>query len=211
MARINIEDSLYKDGRFTELCIQLKSKWAALGALFEAWAFAQDFVEIENPTGLVLIEDWKKRKICDLILDVGLADIRDDKIYMRGAEEQFHWLVEAKIKGRKGGQAQHSPTKPSLSSTNLSPSSAKPLPLYSPSSSKENNYNSLRAKSGPEEVARRIQAGIQLHGPDDREGLRKYVGNEIFEKIAKGCGWAAIRELRRDSFTLMNISKMLGG
>lgn len=147
MARINIEDSLYKDGRFTELCIKLEAKWTALGALLEAWTLAQDFVTIENPEGLAPLEIWKKRKICDLIIEVGLGEVRGDQVYLCGAKEQFNWLVQAKIKGKKGGQAQ---LKPSLAQLNPSSSPTNPLPLYSSSLKEIQEEESAPARDEPQ-------------------------------------------------------------
>lgn len=132
MARLNIEDSLYRDNRFTELCIKFGSKRTALGALVEAWSLAQDYVTIDNPKGLILIDDWKKQRIADEIIDVGLAIIDSDMVYILGAEKQFAWLVAAQIKGKKGGiskakklLAEASPANPSLAQL----SSAYPLTL----------------------------------------------------------------------------------
>jgi len=129
LARINIEDSLYKDGRFTDLCIKLGSKWAALGALVEAWSFAQSFVTPENPSGKVSLDQWNRHRICNDIVAVGLAEILDDEVTMSGALEQFKWLVTAKIKGSKGGLAKANKTAEEPSSASPSSSSGNPLPL----------------------------------------------------------------------------------
>lgn len=129
LARINIEDSLYRDGRFTDLCIKLGSKWAALGALVEAWTFAQSFVTIENPKGTIPKDHWERHRICNEIIAVGLAEISGDQVVMSGALNQFAWLVTAKIKGAAGGSAKANKTAKGGSSAKPSSSPAYPLTL----------------------------------------------------------------------------------
>lgn len=105
MARINIEDSLFKDKRFFNLCLKLGSRQAGIGAIVEAWMLAQSFVEIENPKGLVSIEKWHEQEICKEIVECNLAKIIGNNIEVEGADKSFLWLVDAKIKGKKGGDA----------------------------------------------------------------------------------------------------------
>lgn len=206
MARINIEDSLYRDGRFIKLCIKLGNKWTALGALIEAWALAQTYVNIEDPCGLIPLIDWGKKEICQAIIDVGLAEIRDDRVYMRGAAEQFHWLWERKIAGRKGGlataklQLSYSKSKQNVPSSSFSFSSSK-------------NINTNTAKSGPDSgsgtVAKRILEGIKKFGPSESDKLKQYVGVPAFDKVSHSVGWQYVRELKRDGWTLKNIERIL--
>ena len=202
MPRINIEDSLYLDGRFTELNIILKSKWAALGALIEAWSFAQRSVEIDNPCGLVSVLDWKKRKLCDHIINVGLAEIRGDKIYLCGAQKEFAWLVSTKIKGQKGGLAKASSAKPGLSPS-------KPLPLPLPLPLRNNTNTRIEEKFGNGEVAKRILLGIKKYGPDDYEKLRDFVSVPVFDKVRNSVGWSHVRGLKSDQWTIKNIIDIL--
>lgn len=201
MARINLEDSIYKDGRFIDLCIKLGSKWTALGAIVEAWAFAQDFVEIENPCGIAPLEDWKKKKICDAIIDVDLAEIRGNSIYVRGSEHQFKWLVDAKVKGKKGGDAKASTAKPSHTPAKLG------LPSSSSSSSKELIHKSAL---NAEAEAKKCLDAIQRFGPHESKSIREFVGDELFVRVQSKIGWQAIREMKRDTWTLKNITNQLG-
>lgn len=106
MARINIEDSLYRDNRFYNLCVKLGSKRAAIGALIEAWTLAQKFVSPENPKGITPFRDWVEQDIAPEILETNLArKTSEDLIEVAGGEEQFDWLVKAIINSRKGGEA----------------------------------------------------------------------------------------------------------
>lgn len=104
MARINIEKSLFIDNRFINLCIKLGSRREALGALAEAWIFAQTFVTPENPRGLVAVAQWETQGFAPELLDTGMARIEDGLVYMAGAEDQFKWLIQRQEAGRKGGR-----------------------------------------------------------------------------------------------------------
>lgn len=108
MARINIEDKIYKDNRFTELCIRLGSKWAALGALVDAWSLAQEYVTPETPDAPIPLEKWRERRACEHIITEGLAAIVDGPqgqvVIVEGAVRQFEWLVSAQLKGRMSGK-----------------------------------------------------------------------------------------------------------
>ena len=102
MARINIEDSLFKKRSWTDLCIQLGDRNAALGALFFAWSMAQNYWSPDkNPIPLTV---WEEEGLEDAIIDVGLAEKRPDGVYMKGSEEQFAWLIQKHDAGQKGGR-----------------------------------------------------------------------------------------------------------
>lgn len=211
MARINIEDRLYKDGRFTDLCIKLGSKWTALGALFEAWALAQDFVAIDNPAGLMAIEVWKKRRMCDLIIEVGLAEIKDGQIYLCGAEEQFAWLVQSTINGNKGGRPKNPPVTQGKPAGNPGVSLGNPLTLsLSPSSEKLINSSSKAGTANVDNPAALCLLAVQRFGPDERDALREFVGDQLYERVRTTCGWPAVREMKRDNFAIMNLTRNLG-
>jgi hypothetical protein len=104
MARINIEDSIYRDNRFLKLMFHFGSKWTAIGAVVDAWRIAQDFFSPENPRALIPIEEWKMRGGPEELLTFNLAVMEGDCIYVRGAEEQFKWIMKQWINGRKGGR-----------------------------------------------------------------------------------------------------------
>lgn len=105
MARINIEDSLFKDQRFSKLCIKMQSRRAALGAIIEAWMLAQQYVSSENPSGRVPAAEWQAQEIAQEIIDSGLARIVDEQVEIVGGLKNFAWLVQKKEAARKGGEA----------------------------------------------------------------------------------------------------------
>lgn len=101
MARINIEDSLFKDGRFSNLTLALGSRALAIGVLVEAWIVAQEFWKL-NKNGIPKTE-WRKRRLSDALVTHDLAEDHGDFIYMCGSNNHFEWLIKCQESGRKGG------------------------------------------------------------------------------------------------------------
>lgn len=101
MARINIEDSLFRDHRFMDFIIKMKNPDAALGALVRAWILAQKWYL--TPEKTIPIADWEKQRLPSEIIEVGLAEISDGKVRVVGIDDQFAWLEQRVIAGRKGG------------------------------------------------------------------------------------------------------------
>lgn len=104
MSRINIEDSLFKDGRFIELAIKMGSRHSALGAVVEAFILAQEFFLNKESGRMIPLNEWKRRKAVDLVIDAGLAEIRGEFVYVCGAEKQFSWLIQRQDAGLLGGR-----------------------------------------------------------------------------------------------------------
>ncbi len=103
MARINIEDSLYQDTRFIDLYIKLNSVEMALGCMVRAWSLAQKWYLTESR--MIPIQEWKKHKINQEIINSGMAEIIGDFVRVAGADDQFAWLAQKVEAGRKGGLA----------------------------------------------------------------------------------------------------------
>ena len=103
MARINIEDSLFRDSRFTKLCIKMQSSPMAIGSLVEAWCVAQEFWK--NSDNGIPKPIWLSRGLSHEIIDVGLAVEIGDFIYMSGSRQNFQWLRDSVENGKKGGKA----------------------------------------------------------------------------------------------------------
>jgi hypothetical protein len=103
LARINIEDSIYKDIRFYDLLQKIGGMDAALGALVRAWSVAQDYW-IANGVGIP-IPIWKSQRLRPELIEVGFAEERGDFIYISGSEEQFSWLHDKAKAGKNGGLA----------------------------------------------------------------------------------------------------------
>lgn len=105
MARINIEDTLFRDSRFLELVLSTGNRWTALGMVTEAWYLAQEYFLNEESDRMIPLEVWRKRKAPDVVISAGLAEVRDDKVYVCGSSEQFDWLLQKAESGKRGGIA----------------------------------------------------------------------------------------------------------
>lgn len=105
MARINIEDELFKDIRFSDLCILEGSRKAALGSLVELWLTAQKFVRPDNPDAIFSHKEFVKNRLSDALTKAGFATIEDGQVKVAGARENFAWLVKLQVAGKKGGEA----------------------------------------------------------------------------------------------------------
>jgi hypothetical protein len=103
LARINVEDSLFKDNRFIKLSGRSGGLAQALGAVVQAWIIAQPYW-LAHRRGIPK-PVWKQQDLCDAIIEVGLAEDQGDFVYMRGSKDQFHWLTEAQEAGKRGGDA----------------------------------------------------------------------------------------------------------
>lgn len=101
MARINIEDSLFADGRFILLSTILGSPETALGKLIFAYRLAQGYyIEGKNiPADIFELSGFES------LLKVGLARREEDGgYYIAGSEDQFRWIVSKIENGKKGGR-----------------------------------------------------------------------------------------------------------
>ena len=136
LARINVEDSLFKDNRFFKLAQKIGGLDAALGAIVRAWSLAQKWYL--TPERMIPMSEWRDQEISDLIIDVGLAEKIGEKIRIKGADQQFAWLLQRSDAGKTGGinsgVARREIIKESAKRSQAEPSGAKPLTL-SPSPS----------------------------------------------------------------------------
>lgn len=207
MARINLEDSLHKDSRFVKLCIKFGSRRTALGAIVEAWMLADSYVDPSNPRALIPKEDWQSHEIANEIIEVGLASIEDEKIYIRGAEKHFKWKVQRQLAGQRGGLMKASNAKRPLAVAKQN------VPSISISISKEINNTGEpdvdNSVDNPNAQAQRCFQGIQRYGPDEMFELKKFVGEELFERVRKTIGWNSVRESKRDNWAVPNLAKKL--
>ncbi len=99
MARINFEDSLYSDIRFINLISKCGSLEFALGSLIRAWGLGQKYYLNEETNRMIPLKKWNQQGIKMDIIEVGLAEIIDDHVYIKGAEKQFAWLLRQRAAG----------------------------------------------------------------------------------------------------------------
>lgn len=145
MPRINIEDSLYKDNRFIELCIKCGGRSKALGELVSMWLVAQKYYlshhEVPN-------EVWVTQNLCEDIVSCGLAERTSTGVRARGQDEQFAWLRAKQNAGKKSAKKRKE--------TN---GSAQPLSR----TAVRNSSNSARtAPNGPEPLSLSLPPSLPL-------------------------------------------------
>jgi hypothetical protein len=100
MARVNVEDSVFIDGRFMNLVLKLGSPDTAIGALVRAWRLAQEYYLRDDTHGKIPLKTWKQHGMNDALFDVGFARIEDDHVYVSGSESQFAWLNQKSDAGK---------------------------------------------------------------------------------------------------------------
>lgn len=101
MARINIEDSIYKDRRFYDLLLKMGDIDKTYGVLVRTWLVAQKWYL--KPERMIPATEWAKQLITEAVIEVGFAERVGDFVRVCGADEQFAWLVQRVEAGKKGG------------------------------------------------------------------------------------------------------------
>ena len=165
MARINVEDSLFRDNRFLKLTIKTGSAPLALGLVVQAWIVAQKFYLTESQT--IPLEEWKSQELSDLLIDVGLAEVLEDGVRMKGIDAQFAWLKQRVESGRKGGQARAIKREQAVASGRLAKSSKskQTQASYSSSYSSSSSYSFSNSNSKGTENSSANAEGTPSGGP----------------------------------------------
>lgn len=101
MARINIEDSIYRDERFHKLSA-FEGKHKALGLCVAAWDLAHRWF-LKHPEGLIPIAEWDNDPELLLLEKYGLAERKKNGIYVKGSRDECQYLTKRVLAGRKGG------------------------------------------------------------------------------------------------------------
>ena len=103
VARINVDDGLFKDNRFMELVIKTGGLENALGALVHAWIVAQKYwFPNRQPIPKTV---WKAQRLNDAILEAGMAEDMGEGYRLIGSEEQFLWLFNAAKAGNASAES----------------------------------------------------------------------------------------------------------
>jgi hypothetical protein len=105
MARINIEDEIFKDDSFVELLLKFGCKTMAIGAVVETFILAQKHFKDESNGRLIPFKEWEKFKHSQAIFESGLAVKFENGIYVRGSKEQFKWLLQKINAGKSKSEA----------------------------------------------------------------------------------------------------------
>lgn len=222
MPRINIEDSLYTDNRFIELCIKCGGRSKALGELVSMWLVAQKFYlshgEIPNAV-------WVTQNLSEDIVICGLAIRTKTGVQARGQDEQFAWLLARRSAGQKSakarksskGTAQPKPrtaVRETPNTARTAPNESQPLPLslsLSPSLSLSQSLPLAQSLKKEEEKENTSPAGFKK----TRAGTAH--DQDLCRRI-----WAAYQSAYRDRYKvdptrnatvntqIVNLSKRLG-
>lgn len=102
MARINVEKRFFTDPRFVALGRMIGNSDQALGMCVRAWGVALDFWS--DGERLIPPEIWNISDF-DLLLKVGLAELRPEGVYCRGTELRLNWINELAAKRSEAGKA----------------------------------------------------------------------------------------------------------
>lgn len=104
MARINVEDSIYRDPRFVRLCAETGSMEAALGSLILIWDEAQ--LAFRKGSKYVPIEALSsKLKHFQALVNCGFIRLETDELaYVSGSEKAFDYLQKKREAAAAGGK-----------------------------------------------------------------------------------------------------------
>lgn len=99
MARINIEDCWWTDPRRSAL---QRLGMDADGLAVRAWRLAQDFWK--NGRALVPKALFDTLDGAGSLLDVGLAEVRESLVYVRGSSAYLDWIHERRLQAKEAGK-----------------------------------------------------------------------------------------------------------
>ena len=102
MARLNIEDCWWTDPRRSALAERLGGDALADGAVVRAWRLAQEFWK--HGRALVPKNMFDLLKFGSHLIEVGLAEIREDGVYIRGSSAYLDWVAERREAAKRGGK-----------------------------------------------------------------------------------------------------------
>lgn len=104
MARINFEDSVYKNINYSKLLIKVGDEYRTKGMLLTAWELAQIYW-IEHKG--IPIDRWPVE--LNILIDYGFARTETRAsggfIYVSGSAERCKFLVSQSEKGKRGGKS----------------------------------------------------------------------------------------------------------
>lgn len=172
MARINIEDSLFNDGRFKAFCSG-KDEATAIGQMVILWKLAQTYWldgMRKIPVAVFKTLNFHEELIkCDLVL------LENDEIYVRGSEKQFNWWFSCAKNGKKGGRPRKKVQKiesnkpdenPSVTDTkptlNQSRTSVEPSLLFTPYSLLSTPTNNIQSIT-PDDIFKLWNSSCSLY------------------------------------------------
>lgn len=109
MARLNIEDKVFKEQGFQDLMIDVRSRHLAKGIVLELFQLAQEFW---FPDMLPIPMDrFKAAGLPEILFQPGgLCELNDSGVYVRGSKDAFQWLFDASNAGKKSAEVRKAKT-----------------------------------------------------------------------------------------------------
>lgn len=103
MARINIEDQIFKDGRFLDLAIDIGCKYKAMGVIVFLWAMGQEYWKKDK--SLIPKHLLESHPHVNSLINCNFIQQQEHGFYVSGAEKHFDWLLVRTESARKAGIA----------------------------------------------------------------------------------------------------------
>ena len=205
MARLNIEPTIWTDPRFMRLAQLVGDVDKAMGILVRSWMLAQRYWFKRE---LIPDHAWQGSAFPDALFECGLAERRENGVYIRGSEENFSWYFERLAAASSGGKASAKrprDAKGRLLSKQTPSDSSEVQRSSSSSSSKELNtaaVSSKRARKRQEVVeyksAEELKAGLATDA-ELLDSWRKLYPEEEYRKreLVKAWEFYRINERKR--------------
>lgn len=113
MARLNLEDRWFDDPRRLAL-IEKIGAIQTDGSAVQIFRMAQSYFKqnVANPS--IPYQTFARCPNALLFIEIGLAEVIDGFVYVRGSREHFEWIRARKVNGSKGGLARASKAKQKL-------------------------------------------------------------------------------------------------
>lgn len=102
MARINLEEEFFADPRLQQLCVK-HPLTLAVGSVVCLWKLGQSYWRREG--SLIPREIFQMTPLADDLVACGFAEIREEGVYCRGAEQRWSFLLRAQKAGRASAKA----------------------------------------------------------------------------------------------------------
>lgn len=104
MARINIEERVFREQGFQDLMIAVQSRHMAKGIVVELFQLAQEYWFPSRQ--LIPLSRFEAAGLPTILYAPGgLAELRDGAVYVRGSEDAFLWLFQKQAGGESRAKA----------------------------------------------------------------------------------------------------------
>jgi hypothetical protein len=94
VARINVDDKLFRDKRYERLLLITGDGRIAKGAVLEAFMLAQEYFQNSDTEGLIPFDAWESNDMHEGLIKSGCATVQEKGIYVMGSRSQFTWIAQ---------------------------------------------------------------------------------------------------------------------